>query len=108
MLLKRCAQMGKFGKNLIGKLIGSDKSCCCGPSIVSVRTITVDDKEMEIAGLDKEFEKYISEGKTPENLDGDEVIRNLEKINVITEIEVEKFKAAILKEYRKYWLEKKE
>lgn len=101
--------MSKIGKNLLGKLIGSDKSCCCcGPSIVSVRKIKVEGKDMEIAGLEEEFEKYVSEGKTPEDLDGEEVIRNLGKINVIPEEEIEKLKAAILKEYRKYWLEKKE
>ncbi len=79
-----------------------------GPSIVCIRKIKVEDKDMEIAGLDEEFEKYYSEGKTPENLDGEEIIRNLEKINVIPEEEVEKLKAAILKEYRIHWLEKEE
>ncbi len=104
----RYSQMGKIGKGIPGKLIGSDKNCCCGPSIASIRKIKVEDKDMEIAGLDEEFENYYSKGKTPENLDGEEIIRNLEKINVIPEAEVEKLKAAILKEYRIYWLEKEE
>ncbi len=32
---------------------------------------------MEIAGLDEEFEKYLSEDRTTENLDGEEVIQYL-------------------------------
>lgn len=73
------SQMGKIGKGFLEKLIGSDKKCCFDPSIVSIRKIKVEDKDMEIAGLDEEFEKYYSEGKTPENLDGEEIIRNLER-----------------------------
>jgi len=104
----RCAQMGKFGKRLLGKLIGSDKSCCCcGPSIVSVRKIKVDDKDIEIAGLDEEFEKYGAAGKAPENVDSEELMQNLVKINEIPEEELEKLKVAILKEYGIYWQEKK-
>ena len=59
----RCTPLGKLGKSLLGKLIGSDKSCCCcGSSIVSVKKIKVDDKDMEIAGLEEEFEKYLAAG----------------------------------------------
>jgi hypothetical protein len=100
--------MGKLGKNLLGKIIGTDKSCCCcGPSIVSVRKIKVDNKDMEIAGLDEEFEKQSASGKTPENIDSEELIRNLAKINEIPEAELEKFKIAVLKEYETYWQEKR-
>lgn len=100
--------MGKLGKSLLGKLIGSDKSCCCcGPSIVSVKKIKVDDKDMEIAGLDEEFEKYLAAGKAPENVDGEELMQNLVKINEISEEKLEKLKIAVLKEYGTYWQEKR-
>lgn len=96
--------MGKLGKNLLGKLVGSDKSCCCcGPSIVSVKKIKVDNKDMEIAGLDEEFEKYFSAGKTPENIDIEELIRTLTKINEIPEEGLDKLKVAVLEEYETYW-----
>lgn len=96
--------MSKIGKSLLGKLIGNDKSCCrCGPSIVSVRKIKVADKDMNIAGLDEEFKKCIDAGKIPENLDAEELIQNLLKINVIPEKEMENFKAAVQKEYAIYW-----
>ena len=92
--------MSKIGKSLLGKLIGSDKSCCCcGPSIVSVKKIRIDSKDMAIAGLDEEFKKYFDAGKTPENLDAEDLMQNLLKINVIPENELENFKAAVLKEY---------
>jgi hypothetical protein len=101
--------MGKLGKNLLGKLVGSDKSCCCcGPSIVSVKKIKVDNKDVEIAGLDEEFEKYSSAGKTPEDIEIEELVRNLAKINEIPEEELEKFKITVLKEYKTYWQEKRE
>jgi hypothetical protein len=100
----RCALMGKFGKTLLGKLTGTDKSCCCcGPSIVSIRTIIVDDKDVNIAGLDEEFKKQFEAGKTPEDIDAEELMQNLLKINVIPEKELEDFKAAILKEYITYY-----
>ena len=96
--------MGKLGKNLLGKLVGSDKSCCCcGPSIVSVKKIKVDNKDMEIAGLDEEFEKYFSAGKTTENIDIEELIRTLTKINEIPEEGLDKLKVAVLEEYETYW-----
>jgi hypothetical protein len=47
------------------------------PFVVSIKKIKVEDKEMEIAGLDEEFEKYFSEDRTPENFDGEEVIQDL-------------------------------
>lgn len=98
--------MSKLGKNLLGKLVGGGKSCCCcGPSIVSVKKIKIDNKDMEIAGLDEEFEKYHAAGKTQENIDLEELIRNLTKINEIPEGELEKFKIAVLKEYEIYWQE---
>ena len=78
--------MGKLGKNLLGKLVGSDKSCCCcGPSIVSVKKIKVDNKDMEIAGLAEEFEKNFSAGKTPQIYSLEEVIRTLIYTNAIAE-----------------------
>jgi len=104
----RCALMGKFGKTLLGKLTGSDKSCCCcGPSIVSIRTIRVDDKDINVAGLDEEFKKHFEADKTPENIDAEELMQNLLKINVIPEKEFENFKTAILKEYVTYWQQNK-
>lgn len=100
--------MSKLGKNLLGKLIGTDKSCCCcGSSIVSVKKIKVDNKELEIAGLDEEFEKQNAAGKTPENIDSEELIRNLTTINEIPEEELNKFKIAVLNEYKTYWQEKR-
>lgn len=100
--------MGKLGKTLLGKLTGSDKSCCCcGPSIVSVRTIRVDDKDVNVAGLEEEFKKHFEAGKTPENIDAEELIQNLLKINEIPEKELENFKAATLREYSTYYQEHK-
>ncbi|WP_440947115.1 hypothetical protein ACSAZL_02165 [Methanosarcina sp. T3] len=100
--------MGKLGKSLLGKLIGTDKiCCCCGPSIVSVKKIKIDDKDMEIAGLDEEFEKFLAAGKAPENVNYEELIQNLVKINEIPEEELEKLKIAVFKEYGIYWQEKR-
>jgi len=100
--------MGKIGKNLLGKIIGSNKSsscCCSGSSIVSVKKITVDGKDMDIAGLDEEFKKCLASGKRPEEVDGNKLARSILNMNTIPESEVEKLKLAILKEYRTYWLE---
>ncbi|MDD2615382.1 MAG: hypothetical protein PHQ15_01480 [Methanosarcina sp.] len=100
--------MSKFVKKLLGKWIENDKSCCCsGPIIVSVRKINIDGKELQIAGLEEEFEKISAAGKAPENINGEELIQNLIKINVIPEESLDKFRAAILKEYEIYWQEKK-
>ena len=98
--------MGNLGKNLLGKLVGSGKSCCCcGPSIVSFRKVQIGSKDLEIAGLDEEFKEYFSAGKGPEDVDNEELIQNLLKMNEIPETELENFKVAVLKEYEKYWQE---
>ena len=100
--------MTKIGKSLLGKLAGNNNSCCCGgTSIVSVKKIIVDGKDVEIAGMDEEFGKYLAAAKTPKNVDDEELFSNLLSMNVIPENEREKFKNAILREYRTYWRENK-
>lgn len=100
--------MGKLGKNLLGKLIGTDNSCCCcGSSIVSVKKIKVNNKDLEIAGLEEEFEKQNAAGRTLENIDIEEIVRNLTTINEIPEEDMKKFKIAVLKEYETYRQEKR-
>jgi hypothetical protein len=44
--------MSKIGKNIIGKLMGSNKNNCCSSSIVSFKRITVDGKDMDIASME--------------------------------------------------------
>ena len=101
-------KMSKIGKSLLEKLIGNNNNCCCGTTcIVSVKKISVDGKDMEIAGMDEEFGKYLAAGKTPENGDDEELFSNLLSMNAIPENEQEKFKAAILREYRTYWQQNK-
>lgn len=98
--------MSKIGKSLLGKLVGNDKSCCCcGSSIVSIKKIRVEGKDMDIAGLDEEFKKHLDAGKAPEDLDAEELVQSLLKINVISDKELEDFKTAVLKEYATYWHE---
>ena len=73
--------MSKIGESFLAKLVGGDKSCCCGgPSIVSVRNIEIDGKDVQIVGLDEEFEKYSTAGKAPEDVNGEELIQNITKI----------------------------
>ncbi|WP_048831049.1 hypothetical protein [Methanomethylovorans hollandica] len=101
-------KMSKIGKSLLGKLTGNNNNCCCGTTcIVSVKNISVDGKDMEIAGMDEEFGKYIAADKTPENGDDEKLFSNLLSMNAIPENEQEKFKAAILREYRTYWQQNK-
>ncbi len=72
--------MSKIGKSFLAKLVGGDKSYCCGgPSTVSVRNIEIDGK-VQIVGLDEEFEKYSTPGKAPEDVNGEELIQNITKI----------------------------
>ena len=100
--------MSKFGKNLLEKIIGSNKSCCCGgSSIVSLKKISVEGKDVYIAGLDEEFEKCLTAGKTPVDVDGEELLRNILHMNEISKNEMNLFKAPILKEYATYWQENK-
>lgn len=99
--------MSKIGKSLLGKLMGSNKSCCCNSPIVSFKRITVDGKGVDIAGMDEEFEKCLAAGKTPENVDVDEIYKNLSDLNEIPENNQEKLKLAIPEEYRMYCEKKK-
>ena len=100
--------MSKIGKGFLAKLVGTEKNCCCcGPSILSIKKIKIDNKDTEIIGLEEEFEKLRATNQAPGDVNAKELIQNIAKINVIPEDNAEVFKVTILNEYTKYWNENK-
>lgn len=83
------------------------KKPCCGINIVSVKQIDVGGAEVGIKGLDETFEGYYKAGRKPEDLNGNELIEALGKVNYITEDSKEAYREAFLREYRKYYEGKK-
>ena len=57
-----------------GRLFGG-RSCCCGPSIVSMRQIEVNGIKVGITGLKETFARYYDARTKPEDLPVDELVR---------------------------------
>ena len=80
---------------------GSGGCCCCGPGVGS-RDVSIEGSIVDIRGLDEAFRKYRDEGKTPDDLTGYELLDALERTNRIDDSKREAYRAAFLKEFRRY------
>ncbi len=86
------------------KIFGKGSSCgCCGTRIVGSRQINVGGRNVGILGLDETFQEYLKVGKKPEELTGDELLKDLKKLNFIAESAEEVYKKAFLREYQKFF-----
>lgn len=97
--------------SLIKKLFSCDGDssgcCCCGSRVVDVRKIDVGGSIVRINDLDETLQRYFEIGKTPEDLNGDELLEELGKTNYITEAKKDAYREAFLREYRSYYQDKK-
>jgi len=91
------------------KIFGSKSSdCgCCGTRIVGLRQINVGGRSTGIMGLDETFQEYFKKGKKPEDATGHELVEDLKKLNFIAEGTEEMYKEAFLREYQRYYENKK-
>ncbi len=84
------------------KIFGKGSSCgCCGTQIVGSRQINVGGRNVGVLGLDETFKEYLKMGKKPEDLTGDELLKDLKKLNFIAEGAEEVYKKAFLREYQR-------
>jgi hypothetical protein len=58
---------------------------------------------MEIEGLDDVFQEYFKKGRTPDEMTGAEMIKDIRKLNFIPEDAEDLYNEAFLKEYYSYY-----
>lgn len=86
------------------KIFGKGGGCgCCGTQIVGSRQIDVGGRKVGIVGLDETFKEHLKRGKKPEDLTGDELLKEIKKFNFIAEGAEEVYKEAFLREYRGFF-----
>ena len=86
------------------KIIGKSSSCgCCGTQIVGSRQINVGGHNVGILGLDETFQEHFKRGKGPKDLTGDELLKDLKRLNFIAEGAEEIYKKAFLREYQRFF-----
>ena len=91
-------------KMLRDKIFGKGGGCgCCGTQIVGSRQIDVSGTKAGIVGHDQTIQEYLKRGKKPEDLTGDELLKDLKKLNFIAEGAEEAYKKAFLREYERFF-----
>ena len=80
-------------------------SCCdcCGKRTIGFRQVQVGRCRMGLEGLDDVFWEYFKKGKTPDEMIGAEMIKDIRELNFIPEDAEELYVEAILKDYRSYY-----
>lgn len=91
----------------LGELSNQSGGCCCCTAIIGAKQIDVGGSIVGIYGLEEIFQIYHHEGRTPDDLSGDELLEELGKSNYLAEDRKEAYKAAFLKEYERYFDVKK-
>ena len=89
---------------MLDKIFGKKESgCCCGTRIVGLRQINVGGRSTGIMGLDETLKEYFQKGTKPDDAVGDELVKDLKKLNFIAEGAEEMYKEAFLREYQRYY-----
>jgi len=82
---------------------GRKSSCCdCCKHTMGFRQVKVGSCCMQIEGLDDIFQEYLEKGKTPEEMIGADLIKDVRKQNFIPEDAEDLYEAALLSEYKSY------
>lgn len=71
------------------------------------RQVKVGNCCMQIEGLDDLFQEYFEKGKTPDEMIGYDMIKDTRKQNFIPEDAEDLYAAALLEEYKTYYIAKK-
>jgi hypothetical protein len=92
-------------KTMLDKIFGrgSGGCSCCGTRIVGLRQVNVGGRNVGITGMDETFQDYIKKGKKPDDATGDDLVKDLKKLNFIAEGTEEMYKAAFIREYQRYY-----
>ncbi|KXB03514.1 hypothetical protein AKJ45_01450 [candidate division MSBL1 archaeon SCGC-AAA261F19] len=85
-----------------------DGGCCCGTNIVNVRRIKIDGNEVGIVGIYELFKRYYKDGKNPEKVNGEEILKNIGEMNCISENKEDEYKRALMREYKRYCKDKED
>ncbi|MFQ6065984.1 MAG: hypothetical protein ACE5K3_01740 [bacterium] len=79
------------------------RTCGCGPSITSLRMLTLPDGlTVGVTGLDEIFQDMRQSKKKPDADTAREIVNRLEKKNYIPPRAREQYQRAVLEEYKKF------
>jgi hypothetical protein len=79
---------------------------CCGYSDVKRTLVKIGDATIGIAKLDRVFEELYNSKKSPDDVDGIEIVNLASFYNYIPPDAVRAYAEALMKEYRKFYRDK--
>ena len=81
--------------------MANEYSCCASPDVKRT-LVTIGDATIGLAKLDRVFEQLYNSGKSPTDVDGEEIVDLASFYNYIPADAVGAYAEALLKEYRKF------
>jgi hypothetical protein len=75
---------------------------CCSPRDVKRTLVNIGDATVGLAKLDRVFEELYNSGKSPDDVDGEEIVDLASFYNYIPADAVGAYAEPLLKEYRKF------
>ena len=79
---------------------------CCSPRDVKRTLVNIGDATIGLANLDRVFEELYNSGKSPDDVDGEEIVDLASFYNHIPSDAVGAYAEPLLKEYRKFYKDK--
>ena len=79
---------------------------CCSPRDVKRTLVNIGDATVGLAKLDRVFEELYNSGKSPDDVDGEEIVDLAAFYNYIPADAVGAYAEPLLKEYRKFYRDK--
>ncbi len=79
---------------------------CCSPRDVKRTLINIGDATIGLAKLDRVFEKLYNSGKSPDDVNGEEIVDLASFYNYIPADTAGAYAEPLLKEYRKFYRDK--
>ncbi len=76
---------------------------CCSPRDVKRTLVNIGDATIGLAKLDRVFEELYNSGKSPDDVDGEEIVDLASFYNHIPADAVGAYAEALLKEYREFY-----
>ncbi|MCD4843194.1 MAG: hypothetical protein K8R25_01780 [Methanosarcinales archaeon] len=76
---------------------------CCASQDVKRTLVKIEDAIIGIAGLDQVFEKLYTSKKSPDDIDGIEMVNLASFYNYIPNDKVEAYAEALMKEYKQFY-----
>ncbi len=81
----------------------TNECSCCSPRDVKRTLVKIGDATIGLAKLDRVFEELYNSGKSPDDVDGEEIVNLASFYNYIPPDSVDVYAEALMKEYGKFY-----